>query len=261
MTSAPIPPSYLGIPFRILVSPFMPFDPEQRTTDILTFNSKNLGALIVAQEPHVKSWEDGEFNIQNMSIEEEYGLGILNEGQAIAVAKNVKIRPNEFVVPARTVYNLTDANSTYTWSPAIPCLFALFTIRCRNGPQASSFMQSWSINEAPRSMAETGSLERESPHSCSPSPKCGNRLLHPAEVRKSKFHTEKCAEICRGTQRQTKQTPANRRAENSNHSITTQNDEREINGGSTIMRTSPGIDPEAALNERFGLIASVEEAG
>ncbi len=38
-----------------------------------------------------------------MSIEETYGFGILNEGQAIAVAKNVKIRPNEFVLPARTV--------------------------------------------------------------------------------------------------------------------------------------------------------------
>jgi len=114
MTSAPILPNYLGIPFRILVSPFVKFDPEQRTTDIMMFNSRNLGALIVAEEPHVKSWEDGQYNIQNMSIEETYGFGILNEGQAIAVARNVKIRPNEFVMPARTVYNLSDSDSTYT---------------------------------------------------------------------------------------------------------------------------------------------------
>ena len=51
------------------------------------------------EDPHVKSWEDGQYNIQNMSVEETYGFGILNEGQAIAVAKNVKIRPNEFVMP------------------------------------------------------------------------------------------------------------------------------------------------------------------
>jgi len=63
------------------------------------FNSRNLGALIVAEEPHVKSWEDGQYNIQNMSIEETYGFGILQEGQAVAVAKNVQIRPNEFVCP------------------------------------------------------------------------------------------------------------------------------------------------------------------
>ena len=100
MTSTPILPNYLGIPFRILVSPFVHFDPESRTTDVLMFNSKNLGALIVDEDPHVKSWEDGQYNILNMSVEETFGLGILQEGQAIAVAKNVKIRPNEFVMPA-----------------------------------------------------------------------------------------------------------------------------------------------------------------
>jgi hypothetical protein len=102
MTSAPQLPNYLGLPFRILVSPFVNFDPENRVTDIMMFNSRNLGALIVDEDPHVKSWEDGQYNIMNMSIEETYGFGILNEGQAIAVAKNVKIRPNEFVMPART---------------------------------------------------------------------------------------------------------------------------------------------------------------
>ena len=101
MNSAPQLPNYLGLPFRILVSPFVNFDPENRVTDIMMFNSRNLGALIVDEDPHVKSWEDGQYNIMNMSIEETYGFGILNEGQAIAVAKNVKIRPNEFVMPAR----------------------------------------------------------------------------------------------------------------------------------------------------------------
>ncbi len=64
------------------------------------FNSKNLGALIVDEDPHVKSWEDGQYNILNMSVEETFGLGILQESQAIAVAKNVKIQRNEFVMPA-----------------------------------------------------------------------------------------------------------------------------------------------------------------
>jgi hypothetical protein len=114
MQSAPMLPNYLGIPFRILVSPFTNFNPETRTTDVLMFNSKNLGALIVQEDPHVKSWEDGQYNMNHMSIEETYGFGILNEGQAIAIAKNVKIRPNEFTMPARSVFNLSEANSTYT---------------------------------------------------------------------------------------------------------------------------------------------------
>ena len=48
-----------------------------------------------------------------MTIEEEYGLAVLQEAQAICVAKNVKVRPNEFVLPARTVFNLSDANSGF----------------------------------------------------------------------------------------------------------------------------------------------------
>jgi hypothetical protein len=57
LTSAPILPNYLGLPFRILVSPFVNFDPEQRTTDAMMFNSRNLGALIVDQDPRVTNWD------------------------------------------------------------------------------------------------------------------------------------------------------------------------------------------------------------
>ena len=81
MTSAPVLPNYLGLPFRILVSPFVHFDPETRLTDILMFNSKNLGAVIVAYEPHVKSWEDGQYNILNMSIEEHCDVGMGRQGR------------------------------------------------------------------------------------------------------------------------------------------------------------------------------------
>jgi hypothetical protein len=112
-TSGPMLPNYLGLPFKILVSPFMRFDPVARTTDILMFNSKNLGALIVDEDPHVKSFEDNRYGIQEMSIEETYGLGIINEGQAIGTALNVKIRPNEFTLPARSVFNLSEANNTF----------------------------------------------------------------------------------------------------------------------------------------------------
>jgi hypothetical protein len=135
MTSAPILPNYLGLPFRILVSPFVNFDPINRVTDIMMFNTRNLGALIVDEDPHVKSWEDGQYNIQNMSVEETYGFGILNEGQAIAVAKNVKIRPNEFVMPARSVFNLASRlphrPSSNTRRKPPSGLFATIAIRCR----------------------------------------------------------------------------------------------------------------------------------
>ena len=77
----------------------MMFDVATKTTDIIMFNSRNLGALIVDDKPHVKEWDEPQFGIQNLGIEESYGFGVLNEGQAIAVAKNAKVRQNERSTP------------------------------------------------------------------------------------------------------------------------------------------------------------------
>ena len=52
------------------------------------------------EKPHVKSWDEPQYSIQNLGIEESYWFGVLNEGQAIAVAKNVKVRQNERSTPA-----------------------------------------------------------------------------------------------------------------------------------------------------------------
>ncbi len=105
-TSAPQLPSYLGMTFRILVSPFMRFDPVNKLTDILMFDSKNLGALIVDEDPHVTEWDEQLYNIRNIGIEESYGFGVLNEGQGIGVAKSIKVTPNEWNPVVRPVVDL-----------------------------------------------------------------------------------------------------------------------------------------------------------
>lgn len=105
-TSAPQLPNYLGMTFKILVSPFMRFDPVNKLTDALLFDSKNLGALIVDSDPHVTEWDEQLYNIRNIGIEESYGFGILNEGQAIGVAKNIKVVPNEWNPVVRPVVDL-----------------------------------------------------------------------------------------------------------------------------------------------------------
>src|SRR5947209_20054208 len=84
----------------------MPLDTHTKTTDIMMFNSRNLGALIVDEKPHVKSWDEPQYDIQNVAIEESYRFGVLNEGQAIAVARNVKVRANEMGTPARPIISI-----------------------------------------------------------------------------------------------------------------------------------------------------------
>ena len=53
------------------------------------------------------------YSIQNLGIEESYGFGVLNEGQAIAVAKNVKGRQNEMSTPARPIISVGPDNTNF----------------------------------------------------------------------------------------------------------------------------------------------------
>jgi len=100
MTSAPRIPGYFPFPFRIIVSPFMPFDPDTLLTDVIFFQAGELGALLVDQELQTDEWTDPRVDIRKVKLWERYGLGVYHEGHNVAVAKNVKIVPNQVVLPA-----------------------------------------------------------------------------------------------------------------------------------------------------------------
>jgi len=100
INSAPNLPGYMNIPFRIIVSPFVPYDARRKLTDIYMFDSSELGVLIVDEEVMTEEFDDPRVDIRKIKLRERYGIGILNEGKAIAVLKNVHVVPNEVVLPA-----------------------------------------------------------------------------------------------------------------------------------------------------------------
>lgn len=101
ITSAPQLPGYFPFPFRVIVSPFVNYDPETKLTDIMMFDSNELGALIVGEDVSMDEWRDHSVDIRKIKLKERYAVGIFNEGQGIAVARNVKVVPNEIVLPAQ----------------------------------------------------------------------------------------------------------------------------------------------------------------
>lgn len=101
INSAPVLPSYMNIPFRIIVSPYVPYDARRKLTDVYMFDSRELGVLIVDEEVTTEEFNDPRVDIRKIKLRERYGIGILNEGQAIAVMKNVHVVPNEIVLPAQ----------------------------------------------------------------------------------------------------------------------------------------------------------------
>lgn len=114
-TSAPIIPNALGIPLRIVVSPMVPFDPANKLTNVFMFDSSSLGAYIVDEEPTMDEWQDLSTDMRKIKIRERYALAVLNEGQAIAIAKNVKIVQNELNGPVQATYQVSGS-----WSPLDP---------------------------------------------------------------------------------------------------------------------------------------------
>ena len=110
INSAPNLPGYFNVPFRIIVSPFVPYDARRKLTDIYMFDSSELGALIVDEEVMTEEFNDPRVDIKKIKLRERYGLAILNEGKAVAVMKNVHVVPNEIVLPAQA--NIDVASST-----------------------------------------------------------------------------------------------------------------------------------------------------
>lgn len=107
MTGRPNIPPYFPFPFRILVSPFMPFDPATLLTDIIVFQSGELGALLVDEDLYVEEWNDPRVDIKKVKMRERYALGIYNEGLGVGLIKNVKVVPNQIVLPASATISVS----------------------------------------------------------------------------------------------------------------------------------------------------------
>lgn len=107
LNSAPTLPGYFNIPFRIIVSPMVFYDPKRQLTDIYLFDSSELGVLIVDEDVMTEEWNDPRVDIKKIKLRERYGMAILNEGQGVGVIKNVHVVPNEIVLPAQATIDVS----------------------------------------------------------------------------------------------------------------------------------------------------------
>lgn len=99
-TSTPVIPSYFPFGNLNIIPTFhMPFNPATKTTSIMMISSGELGALVVAEDPTSEEWRDPARDIYKTKIRERYGMAIFNEGQAVSLARNISVEPNEIVLP------------------------------------------------------------------------------------------------------------------------------------------------------------------
>lgn len=99
LNSAPVIPGYFPHPLRVLVSPFVPFNTYSNTADIMIFDSRNLGALVVDEDVTIDQWDDMSTDITKVKLKERYGYVIYEDGLGIGVLRNVPVKANEIALP------------------------------------------------------------------------------------------------------------------------------------------------------------------
>jgi hypothetical protein len=81
----------LPFAFNVQLSPFIPFDKKAKKFDMYVVDRNNIGVLLVKDDLSTDQFNEPARDISNVKIKERYGIGILNEGRAIAVAKNISM--------------------------------------------------------------------------------------------------------------------------------------------------------------------------
>ena len=77
--------------FNVNLSPFIPLDKKARRFDVYAVDRNNIGVMLVRDDLKTDSWDEKARGLQNIKMIERYGIGILNEGKGIAVAKNISM--------------------------------------------------------------------------------------------------------------------------------------------------------------------------
>lgn len=71
-------------------SPYVPFNEVEKKFDFYVLDRNNVGVLLVKDPISTEQFDDPARDIQALKVKERYGVGILNGGLGIAVAKNIK---------------------------------------------------------------------------------------------------------------------------------------------------------------------------
>ena len=76
---------------NLMVSPFIPFDRVNKKFDMYVVDRNNVGVIVQKDKMSTDQFTDPYRDILNLKFRERYGIGILDEGKAVATAKNISL--------------------------------------------------------------------------------------------------------------------------------------------------------------------------
>jgi hypothetical protein len=84
-------PSPFPTTFRIVVTPYMPYNATTLRTDIVLCDSNELGLLVVDEELTTDEWTDPARDIKKIKMRERYGMAVMNDGRGIGLMKGIRV--------------------------------------------------------------------------------------------------------------------------------------------------------------------------
>ena len=94
----------LPVPMTVNFSPFVKFDKAEKKFDMYCLDRTEVGVIVQKEGLTTENWTDPERDIRNLKCKERYGVGILNNGRAITVAKGIAVAPSYPLPPTVTVH-------------------------------------------------------------------------------------------------------------------------------------------------------------
>lgn len=93
----------LPMPLTINFSPFVKFDKAEKRFDMYCLDRAEVGIIVQKEGLSTDNWTDPERDIRNLKCKERYGVGILNNGRGITVAKGIAVAPSYPLSPTVSV--------------------------------------------------------------------------------------------------------------------------------------------------------------
>ena len=95
----------LPVPMAINFSPWVKFDKLTKRFDMYVVDKTEVGIIAQRESLSTGNWTDPEKDIRNVKAKERYGIGVLNNGRAITVAKNIAVAPSYPAAPVIAIQN------------------------------------------------------------------------------------------------------------------------------------------------------------
>lgn len=89
----------LPMPMTVSFSPFVNFDKTKKKFDMYCLDRSNVGVIVEKEALTTDNWTDPERDIRLLKVKERYGVGILDNGRGITVARNLAVAPTYPVPP------------------------------------------------------------------------------------------------------------------------------------------------------------------